>query len=121
MAEVPSQYRSVGQPVLIPGDMGHGSYVLVGTENVMKEAFGSTCHGAGRVMSRNEALRKFTVQGIRDDLAGKGIFLKSATKDGILEEAPEAYKNIESVIDVVVGAGLSRKVAKLVPIGVMKG
>ncbi len=119
--EVPSQYRSVGQPVLIPGDMGHGSYVLVGTDQVMAEAFGSTCHGAGRVMSRNEALRRFTVQGIRDDLAGKGIFLKSATKDGILEEAPEAYKNIESVIDVVVGAGLSRKVAKLTPIGVMKG
>ena len=121
MAEVPSQYRSVGQPVLIPGDMGHGSYVLVGTEKVMKEAFGSTCHGAGRVMSRNEALRKFTVQGIRDDLAGKGIFLKSATKDGILEEAPEAYKDIESVVDVVAGAGLSRKVARLSPIGVMKG
>ncbi len=119
--EVPPQYRSVGQPVLIPGDMGHGSYVLVGTDRVMEEAFGSTCHGAGRVMSRNEALRKFTVQGIREDLAGKGIFLKSATKDGILEEAPEAYKNIESVIDVVAGAGLSRKVAKLTPIGVMKG
>jgi len=119
--EVPPQYRSVGQPVLIPGDMGHGSYVLVGTDRVMEEAFGSTCHGAGRVMSRNEALRKFTVQGIRDGLAGKGIFLKSATKDGILEEAPEAYKNIESVIDVVAGAGLSRKVAKLTPIGVMKG
>ncbi len=121
MSEVPSQYRSIGQPVLIPGDMGHGSYVLVGTEKVMQEAFGSTCHGAGRVMSRNEALRKFTVQGIRDDLAGKGIFLKSATKDGILEEAPEAYKDIESVVDIVVGAGLSRKVAHLTPIGVMKG
>ena len=121
MPEVPAQYRSIGQPVLIPGDMGHGSYVLVGTEKVMQEAFGSTCHGAGRVMSRNEALRKFTVQGIRDDLAGKGIFLKSATKDGILEEAPEAYKDIESVVDIVVGAGLSRKVAHLTPIGVMKG
>ena len=107
--------------MLIPGDMGHGSYVLVGTDRVMEEAFGSTCHGAGRVMSRNEALRKFTVQGIKDDLAGKGIFLKSATKDGILEEAPEAYKNIESVIDVVAGADLSQKVAKLTPIGVMKG
>jgi len=119
--EVPAMYRSVGQPVLIPGDMGHGSYVLVGTEKVMQEAFGSTCHGAGRVMSRNETLRKFTVQGIRDDLTRKGIFLKSATKDGIIEEAPEAYKNIESVIDVVAGAGLSKKVAKLTPIGVMKG
>ncbi|MDW5562533.1 MAG: RtcB family protein [Methanomassiliicoccus sp.] len=119
--EVPSKYRAVGQPVLIPGDMGNGSYVLVGTDLTMSEAFGSTCHGAGRVMSRNEALRKFTVQGIRDGLSAKGIFLKSATKDGILEEAPEAYKNIESVIDVVVGAGLSRKVARITPIGVMKG
>jgi tRNA-splicing ligase RtcB len=119
--EVPAKYRSVGQPVLIPGDMGNGSYVLVGTDRTMTEAFGSTCHGAGRVMSRNEALRTFTVQGIRDNLSAKGIFLKSATKDGILEEAPEAYKNIESVIDVVVGAGLSRKVARITPIGVMKG
>jgi tRNA-splicing ligase RtcB len=119
--EVPAKYRAVGQPVLIPGDMGNGSYVLVGTDRTMTEAFGSTCHGAGRVMSRNEALRKFTVQGIRDELSAKGIFLKSATKDGILEEAPEAYKNIESVIDVVVGAGLSRKVARITPIGVMKG
>ncbi len=119
--EVPAKYRAVGQPVLIPGDMENGSYVLVGTDRTMTEAFGSTCHGAGRVMSRNEALRKFTVQGIRDELSAKGIFLKSATKDGILEEAPEAYKNIESVIDVVVGAGLSRKVARITPIGVMKG
>jgi tRNA-splicing ligase RtcB len=119
--EVPAKYRAIGQPVLIPGDMGHGSYVLVGTEQTMAESFGSTCHGAGRVMSRNEALRSFTVQGIRDSLTAKGIFLKSATKDGILEEAPEAYKSIESVIDVVVGAGLSRKVARLTPIGVMKG
>lgn len=119
--EVPAKYRAVGQPVLIPGDMGNGSYVLVGTDRTMTEAFGSTCHGAGRVMSRNEALRTFTVQGIRDSLSAKGIFLKSATKDGILEEAPEAYKNIESVIDVVVGAGLSRKVARITPIGVMKG
>lgn len=119
--EVPDRYRAIGQPVLIPGDMRSGSYVLVGTERAMEEAFGSTCHGAGRVMSRNEAIRSFTVKGIQDSLSSKGIFLKSATKDGILEEAPEAYKNIESVIDVVVGAGLSRKVARLTPIGVMKG
>ncbi len=82
---------------------------------------GSTCHGAGRVMSRSQALRTFTVQGIKDDLSDKGIFLKSATKDGILEEAPEAYKSIEQVVSVVVGAGLSRRVAKLTPLGVMKG
>ncbi|HPP45048.1 MAG TPA: RtcB family protein, partial [Methanomassiliicoccaceae archaeon] len=98
-----------------------GSYVLVGEERVMKDAFGSTCHGAGRVMSRSQALRTFTVQGIREDLDRKGIYLKSATKDGVLEEAPEAYKSIEQVISVVVGAGLSRRVAKLTPLGVMKG
>ncbi len=101
--------------------MGAGSYVLVGEEKIMRDAFGSTCHGAGRVMSRSQALRSFTVQGIRDDLGSKGIFLKSATKDGILEEAPEAYKSIDQVISVVVGAGLSRRVAKLTPLGVMKG
>jgi len=119
--DVPQQYRSVGQPALIPGNMGAGSYVLVGEEKIMRDAFGSTCHGAGRVMSRSQALRSFTVQGIRDDLGSKGIFLKSATKDGILEEAPEAYKSIDQVISVVVGAGLSRRVAKLTPLGVMKG
>jgi len=87
----------------------------------MRDSFGSTCHGAGRVMSRSQALRSFTVQGIRDELASKGVFLKSATKDGILEEAPDAYKSIEQVVNVVVGAGLSRRVAKLSPLGVMKG
>jgi tRNA-splicing ligase RtcB len=119
--DVPSQYRSVGQPAIIPGNMGAGSYVLVGEPRIMDDSFGSTCHGAGRVMSRSQALRTFTVQGIKDDLSDKGIFLKSATKDGILEEAPEAYKSIEQVISVVVGAGLSRRVAKLTPLGVMKG
>ncbi len=119
--EIPLRYSSVGQPVLIPGDMGHGSYVLVGTECGMAETFGSTCHGAGRIMSRSEAIRKFTVQGIKTNMEGRRIFLKSATKDGILEEAPDAYKSIENVIDVVAGAGLSKKVAKLVPLGVMKG
>lgn len=119
--DVPEQYRGVGQPALIPGNMGDGSYVLVGEERIMSDTFGSTCHGAGRVMSRSQALKSFTVQGIRDDLGSKGIYLKSATKDGILEEAPEAYKDIDQVISVVVGAGLSRRVAKLTPLGVMKG
>jgi len=119
--EVPARYRAVGQPALIPGDMGSGSYVLVGEDRGMQDAFGSTCHGAGRVMSRSQALKSFTVQGIRHDLEEKGIYLKSATKDGILEEAPEAYKSIEDVVSVVVGAGLSRRVARLSPLGVMKG
>jgi tRNA-splicing ligase RtcB len=119
--EVPDRYRAVGQPVIIPGDMGAGSYVLVGQEQVMSEAFGSTCHGAGRVMSREAAIRKYTVNGIRHDLESKGIYIKASTKDGILEEAPGAYKDVDEVVRVVAGAGLARPVVKLTPIGVMKG
>ncbi len=119
--EVPVKYRSVGQPVLIPGDMGAGSYVLVGTERVMEEAFGSTCHGAGRMMSRASATRQFTVNDVRAQLERQGVYLKASTKDGILEEAPGAYKDIDDVIAVVKGAGLSKPVARLRPIGVMKG
>jgi tRNA-splicing ligase RtcB len=119
--DVPAKYRSVGQPVIIPGDMGSGSYVLVGTQNVMKEAFGSTCHGAGRVMSREAAMRKYRVDQVRQELESRGIYLRSSTKDGILEEAPGAYKDIDHVVSIVDGAGLSRRVARLWPIGVMKG
>jgi tRNA-splicing ligase RtcB len=119
--EVPQIYRSVGQPVLIPGDMGVGSYVLVGTENAMKESFGSTCHGAGRIMSREAAIRNYSVKAIAAEMESKGIYLKGSTREGIQEEAPGAYKDIDDVIRVVVGAGLSRPVAKLTPLGVMKG
>jgi tRNA-splicing ligase RtcB len=119
--DVPSKYQAVGQPVIIPGDMGSGSYVLVGGERVMKEAFGSTCHGAGRVMSREAAIRKYRVDQVRQDLESRGIYLRSSTKDGILEEAPGAYKDIDHVVSIVDGAGLSRRVARLRPIGVMKG
>jgi tRNA-splicing ligase RtcB len=119
--EVPAIYRSVGQPVLIPGDMGAGSYVLVGTEQAMRESFGSTCHGAGRLMSREAAIRSYSVKTIVQEMEAKGIYLRGSTKDGIQEEAPGAYKDIDDVIRVVVGAGLSRPVAKLTPIGVMKG
>jgi tRNA-splicing ligase RtcB len=119
--DVPDIYRSVGQPVLILGDMGAGSYVLVGTEGAMAETFGSTCHGAGRIMSREAAIRSYSVQSVTQELEGKGIYLKGSTRDGIQEEAPGAYKDIDDVIRVVVGAGLSRPVAKLSPIGVMKG
>ncbi len=119
--DVPAKYRSVGQPVIIPGDMGAGSYVLIGTEQVMKEAFGSTCHGAGRMMSRASAMRKYSVNEIRQELESRGVHIKASTKDGILEEAPGAYKDIDDVIAVVKGAGLSKPVAKLRPIGVMKG
>jgi len=119
--DVPERYRSVGQPVIIPGDMGSGSYVLVGTDNVMKEAFGSTCHGAGRVMSREAAIREYRVDQVRQELESRGIYLRSSTRDGILEEAPGAYKDIDHVVSIVDGAGLSRRVARLRPIGVMKG
>lgn len=119
--EVPLKYREIGQPVLIPGDMGRESYVLVGTEKAMEETFGSTCHGAGRVMSRNEAMRRFTPEGIRRELALKGIYVREASKNVLTEEAPSAYKNVANVVDVCHGAGISKKVVRLKPLGVMKG
>ena len=119
--EVPRAYRDVGQPVLIPGDMGTASYILVGTEKSMKEAYGSSCHGAGRVMSRHQAKREFTVNGVKGELERKGIYLRAATKHVILEEAPEAYKNIDDVVSAVNGAGLAKMVVKLRPMGVVKG
>ena len=119
--EIPQAYRDVGQPVLIPGDMGTASYMLVGTERSMKEAFGSSCHGAGRVMSRHQAKREFSVNGIKGELEKKGIYLRAATKHVILEEAPDAYKNIDDVVGAVNGAGLAKVVVKLRPLGVVKG
>ncbi len=119
--EVPQKYRSVGHPVIIPGDMGAGTYVLVGTERTMAESWGSTCHGAGRVMSRESAMRQYSANDVKKQMSDKGIYLKGATKDGIQEEVPAAYKHIDDVIAVVVGAGLSKPVAKLTPLGVMKG
>jgi tRNA-splicing ligase RtcB len=118
---LPEAYSGVGQPVIIPGDMGTHSYVLVGTETAMTESFGSTCHGAGRVMSRSKA--KKTIRGgeLRQRLEAQGI-LVMAEKDSLLaEEAPEAYKDITRVVDVCEGAGLSNKVAMLRPMGVLKG
>jgi len=119
--DVPSVYSEIGQPVIIPGDMGAGSWVLVGTERTMKESFGSTCHGAGRTMSRNKAIRKFSVNGVRAQLERKGIYVRSVTKEGIIEEAPDAYKDVDQVVKVVEGAGLAKPVIRLSPIGVMKG
>ena len=119
--EIPEAYRDVGQPVLIPGDMGTASYILVGTQKSMEEAFGSSCHGAGRVMSRGQAKREFTVDGIKGDMERKGIYLRAATKHVILEEAPDAYKNIDDVVESVNGAGLAKMVVKLRPLGVVKG
>jgi tRNA-splicing ligase RtcB len=119
--EVPGCYRKVGQPVLIPGDMGTNSYVLVGTELAMRETFGSTCHGAGRVMSRTQSKKVTDGARLLRELEEKGILVMARGKKTIAEEAPEAYKDIDRVVDVVHGAGISRKVAKLRPLCVIKG
>jgi len=119
--EVPSVYRAVGQPVLIPGSMGTASYVLAGTKEAEALSFGSTAHGAGRIMSRHEALRRFRGEKIRDDLARRGIALKSTSWKGVAEEAAEAYKDVDEVVRVSNELGLGRVVARLAPLGVMKG
>ncbi len=119
--EVPKKYRSVGQPVLIPGDMGRCSYVLVGTEKAMEETFGSTCHGAGRVMSRHQATKAARGRAIARELEDKGIIVKGASRGTLVEEIPEAYKDVNDVVNVVHQAGISKKVVKLVPLGVIKG
>ncbi|MDH7495874.1 MAG: RtcB family protein [Bacillota bacterium] len=119
--DVPTDYRDIGQPVLVPGDMGRNSYLLVGTERAMEETFGSTCHGAGRVMSR--AAAKKTVSGavLQAELRERGIIAKAASKASLAEETPEAYKDVNEVVRVCHGAGISRKVARMRPIGVIKG
>jgi tRNA-splicing ligase RtcB len=119
--EVPEVYKSCGQPVLIPGSMGTASYVLVGAEGAMKETFGTTCHGAGRVMSRTAAKKSAFAQDARQRLEELGIMVRAETRDGIREEIPEAYKDVDVVIDVVHNAGLAKRVARLKPIGVIKG
>ncbi|MEM2282120.1 MAG: RtcB family protein [Candidatus Hadarchaeales archaeon] len=119
--DVPSCYRSVGQPVLIPGDMGRASYVLVGTELAMQETFGSTAHGSGRHLSRAAALRQFSGQEVKRRLEQKGIVVRAASISVIAEETPEAYKSVDEVVEVTHRAGISRKVVRLVPMGVAKG
>jgi len=120
-ADVPEDYQDIGQPVLIPGDMGRCSYVLVGTDKAFTDTFGSTCHGAGRVMSRHKAKRAAKGRAITRELEDRGIIVRSAGRDTIVEEISEAYKDVTEVVDVVHNAGISKKVAKLVPIGVIKG
>jgi tRNA-splicing ligase RtcB len=119
--EIPSAYRPCGQPVFIPGSMGTASWVLVGQPGAMTHTFGTTCHGAGRLLSRTAAKRGRNVQGVLRQLEEAGIFVRSETRDGILEEIPDAYKDVDAVIDVVHGAGIARKVARLKPVGVIKG
>jgi tRNA-splicing ligase RtcB (3'-phosphate/5'-hydroxy nucleic acid ligase) len=119
--EVPRPYRSFGQPVLIPGDMGTASYVLGGLPTSMDRSFGSSCHGAGRRLSRHAAVREFRYDEVTRSLHGKGIVVRSATREGVTEEAPGAYKDVEEVVRVAEGAGLTRRVARLTPLGVVKG
>jgi tRNA-splicing ligase RtcB len=119
--ELPDIYKHTGQPVLIPGDMGRASFVLKGTEKAMNETLGSTCHGAGRVMSRHQAIKKAKGRAIWRELQDRGIFVRSAGRETLAEEMPEAYKDVSNVVDVVHNAGISLKVARLRPIGVIKG
>ena len=119
--EVPPAYQQTGQPVLIPGDMGRYSFVLVGTQQALTETFGSTCHGAGREMSRHAAMKVARGRFIVKEMAAKGIVVRGAGRGTIDEEISEAYKDVENVVEVTHGAGISRKVAKLKPLGVMKG
>lgn len=119
--ELTGKYRSTGQPVIIPGDMGTASYILAGTEQAMTESFGSTCHGAGRVLSRSAAKRSSKGRSIPRELEDRGILVRWTGRSTMAEEMPDAYKDISQVVDVVHGAGISKKVAKLRPIGVIKG
>jgi tRNA-splicing ligase RtcB len=118
---VPEAYRDIGQPVLVPGDMGRYSFVLIGTRAAMDETFGSSCHGAGRVMSRHAAKKAAARRHVPRELAAAGIELRAASMRTVVEEIPEAYKDVETVVDVVEGAGIGRKVVRLRPVAVVKG
>ncbi len=118
---LPEVYRDIGQPVLVPGSMGTASWVLVGTAESMAQSFGSTCHGAGRRMSRAQAKREVQGGELRRELESRGIHVRAGSLAGLAEEAPEAYKDVDRVIEVVHGAGIARKVARLVPVAVVKG
>lgn len=119
--QLPAKYSGVGQPVIIPGSMGTASWVLLGNNKSSDLSFGSTAHGAGRTMSRSAARRAHSVNEVRRSLEMKGIYIKSLTKDGLIEEAPDAYKDVDTVVDVSHSLGIATKVARLVPLGVIKG
>ena len=119
--DVPSRYRAAGQPVLIPGDMGTESFVCAGTERAMAETFGSSCHGAGRVMSRSRAKKEARRRDLRSELDAMGVVVMARGKSTLAEEMPRAYKDVASVVDIVDGAGIATKVARLKPLGVVKG
>jgi tRNA-splicing ligase RtcB (3'-phosphate/5'-hydroxy nucleic acid ligase) len=118
---LPDVYRDIGQPVLVPGSMGTASWVLVGTEGAMQHTFGSTCHGAGRMMSRSRAKREVWGGDLRDELEAAGIRVRAGSLPGLAEEAPVAYKDVDLVVEVVHGAGIAKKVARITPVAVVKG
>ncbi len=119
--ELPERYRALGQPVLIPGSMGTASWILLGNPRSMELTFGSTAHGAGRTMSRAAAKRSYTAQEVQKRLEGRGIYIKALTREGVVEETPEAYKDVDAVADVSHRIGIATKVARLIPLGVIKG
>jgi len=118
---LPTEYGEIGQPVLVPGSMGTASYVLVGTSGSMAQTFGSTCHGAGRVMSRAQAKKQVRGDKLKGELEHQGIAVRAGSMPGLAEEAPTAYKDVDRVVEVVHRAGIARKVARLEPIAVIKG
>ena len=118
---LPAEYQKIGQPVLVPGSMGTASWVLVGTEASMQRSFGSTCHGAGRTMSRSKAKKQIWGEDLRKELEGDGIQIRAGSMAGLAEEAPAAYKDVDAVVETVAGAGIAKKVARLVPLVVIKG
>ncbi len=118
---IPEQYRKIGQPVLIPGDMGSASYLLVGTQKAMEETWGSSCHGAGRQMSRHAATKRYPTDVVLEKLDHMGIYVRAASRRVVSEEAPGAYKNIDEVVEISHQAGIAKKVARMVPLGVVKG
>ncbi len=119
--ELPEEYQAIGQPVLVPGSMGTASWVLAGTKESMQRSFGSSCHGAGRVMSRHQAKREVRGETLRHELESEGIKVRAGSLPGLAEEAPQAYKNVDAVVETVAGAGLARLVARLKPVAVIKG
>ena len=121
MEQLPLKFRSIGQPVIIPGSMGTASWVLLGSTKSMDLSFGSTAHGAGRTMSRSEAKRTNTLDSVKKKLESRGIYVRSLTKNGLIEESPDAYKDVDMVADVSHNVGIATKVVRLVPLGVIKG